>query len=126
MAKVNKKKAKAKAKPTARKVYTPGSAPDSRTSSGRGRPGRPMVYKPGWSRKGNYRTKYAMAVMLEAIQAVKDKEMSCRGTAKHFRVPFATLRDRVAGTTGGDVGRPTELTKEEEAIIVERVILMGT
>jgi hypothetical protein len=127
MAKVNKKKAKAKAKPTARKVYTPGSAPDARTSPGRGRPGRPMVvHKPGWSRKGNYRTKYAMAVMLEAIQAVKDKEMSCRGAAKHFRVPFATLRDRVAGTTGGDVGRPTELSKEEEAVIVERVILMGT
>ncbi len=78
MAKVNKKKAKAKAKakakPTARKVYTPGSAPDSRTSPGRGMPGRPVVHKPGWSRKGNYRTKYAMAVMLEAIQAVKDKE----------------------------------------------------
>jgi hypothetical protein len=67
-----------------------------------------------------------MAVMLEVIQAVKDKEMSCRGAAKHFRVPFATLRDRVAGTSGGDVGRPTELMKEEEAIIVERVILMGT
>jgi hypothetical protein len=64
--------------------------------------------------------------MLEAIQAVKDKEMSCRGAAKHFRVPFATLRDRVAGTSGGDVGRPTELMKEEEAIIVERVILIGT
>jgi hypothetical protein len=64
--------------------------------------------------------------MLEAIQAVKDKEMSCRGAAKHFRVPFATLRDRVAGTSGGDVGRPTELMKEDEAIIVERVILMGT
>jgi hypothetical protein len=64
--------------------------------------------------------------MLEAIQAVKDKEMSCRGAAKHFRVPFATLRDRVAGTTGGDVGCLTELMKEEEAIIVDRVILMGT
>ncbi len=48
----------------------------------------------------------------------------CRGAAKHFRVPFATLRDRVTGTTGGDVCHPTELTKEEEAIIVERVILM--
>jgi len=46
MAKVNKKKAKAK--PRARKVYTPpGSAPDSRMSPGRDRPGRPMVYKPG-------------------------------------------------------------------------------
>jgi hypothetical protein len=67
-----------------------------------------------------------MAIMLEVIQAVKDKEMSCRGAAKHFRVPFATLRDRVAGTSGGDVGRPTELMKEEEAIIVDRVILMGT
>ncbi len=67
-----------------------------------------------------------MAVMLEANQAVKDKEMSCRGAAKHFRVPFATLKDRVACTTVGDVGHPTELMKEEEAIIVEKVILMGT
>jgi hypothetical protein len=64
--------------------------------------------------------------MLQAIDAVKNKEMSCRGAAKHFKVPFATLRDRVAGTTGEDIGRPTELTKEEEAIIVERVVLMGT
>jgi len=31
----------------------------------------------------------------------------------------ANLRDRVAGTTGEDIGRPTELTKEEEAIMVE-------
>ena len=52
--------------------------------------------------------------------------MSVRGAAKHFRVPFATLRDRVSSKTGADVGHPTELSKEEEEILEERLILMGT
>ena len=84
------------------------------------------MYKPGWSRKGYYRTKYQCEDMLQAIKAVKNKEMTVRGAAKHCLVSLDTLRDRVSGTTGEDNGRPNELTKEEEAIIVERVVLIGT
>jgi hypothetical protein len=69
-------------KPKAKMVYTPEPAPGSRMSSGQGRP-----KKPGWNRKGNYGTKYQVAVMLQAIEAVKKKEMSS-SAVKHFKVPF--------------------------------------
>jgi transposase-like protein len=104
------------------KVSTPGSYPNKSS------PGRPKTKPgtiPGWSRKGNYRTKYSPEALVKAIKAVENKRMAIRESAKHYGVPFTTLRDRIAQKSSSDVGRPTELSKEEEQTIVERVILMG-
>ena len=114
-----------KTKPKVRKVHTPGSFPQ-KVSPGRGRPRKELTSKPGWSRKGNYRTKYSRETLEKAIQALKDKEMSLRETSRHFGVPFTTLRDRMAEKSSEAVGHPTELSKEEEDILEERIILMGT
>jgi hypothetical protein len=110
----------------ARKVYTPGSRPkDSGISPGRGRPKKKEMRKPGWSRKGNYRTKYSPEALLKAIKAVQEKRMSAREAAKLYQVPKTTILDRISGRSSPAVGHPTELSQEEESVIVERLVLMG-
>jgi len=42
-----------------------------------------------------------------------------------IRVPKATLSNRVNEQVKETLGRPTELTKEEEAILVERLMILG-
>ncbi len=116
------------------KVSTPGSQ-GKLVSPGRGRP--PNVEKnkekvkkkkkvARYSRKGNYRNKYRPEDMLAAIQAVKNGEMSSREAARQFEVPRTSLQDRLSGKSGDKVGRPTELLSEEETLLVERILLMGT
>ena len=59
--------------------------------------------------------------MMAAVEAVKVAQMTVCGAAKHFNVPRETLRSRVIGkiSLGAKVGRPTTLSKDEEAEIVE-------
>ena len=59
----------------------------------------------------------------KAIDAVK-KGMSVRKAAQKYEVPRSTLHDRVHNGASAKVGRPTELNKEEEDIIVDRANLM--
>ena len=63
--------------------------------------------------------------MESAIQAV-EAGMTVRKAALKYQVPRSTLHDRVHNGASSTVGRPTTLSNEEEAIIVERSILMGT
>lgn len=107
--------------PKAKKVYTPGTQPS--LLARRGRPKKDKKKK-GTSRKGNYRTKYTDAVFLEALQAVKDKRMSVREAAKHYGVPKTTLLDRLHNRRGQKLGRTTELSEEEEELIVERLLVL--
>lgn len=110
--------------PKARKVLTPGS--QSHVSPGRGRPKKAKERsKAGYSRVGNYRSKYTQAVFLEAMEAVQEKRMSFREAAKHYGVPKTTLIDRIAERYGPKLGHPIVLTAEEETIIVERLIVLG-
>ena len=51
--------------------------------------------------------------------------MKLAEAAKHFGVPKTTLYDRLSGKSKPQLGRPTELTAEEEEIIVDRLLLMG-
>jgi hypothetical protein len=74
---------------------------------------------------GNFRSKYTQAIFEEAFQAVKDKTMSLREAAQHYGVPKTTLIDRLANRYSDKLGHPTELSKEEEAILVERLIILG-
>jgi len=51
--------------------------------------------------------------------------MSLREAAKTFKIPRSTLSDKMAGRVENKAGRPTVLSKEEEKLIVQRIILMG-
>lgn len=111
-----------KVRPT--KVYTPGSRPPSATKSpGRGRPRKSR--QPGTERKLNYRTKYTKEALDAAIKAVREKRLSLGEAVREFGVPKTTLHDRLHDRVSGTLGRPTCLSKEEELIIVERLLLMG-
>ena len=125
------------AKIKARKVYTPGSKKKfgPLISPGRGRPAkvgnktvekRNKKYLARYSRVGNYKTHYEKEDMEAALSAVRNGEMSIRAAVKEFGVKRTTLQDRLSGKSGETVGRPTVLLAEEEALIVERIILMGT
>jgi transposase-like protein len=110
--------------PVARKVATPGSRPQHPAiSPGRGRPKK--IQKKSSSRKDNYRTKYVKADFLKAVKAIETKKMTLGEAARHYGVPKTTLHDRLNAKAGEKLGRPTELTEEEEKIIVERLVLMG-
>ena len=109
----------------ARKVATPGSRPVCLHVKKRGRPRTISHKKAGTSRVGNYRSKYVDEDLQLAISAVENKEMKLSEAAKHFAVPKTTLYDRLSGKSKPQLGRPTELTAEEEDIIVDRLLLMG-
>ncbi len=94
------------------------------TSPGPGRP-RKEKKKAGFSRVGNYRTKYRPQDLLKALQAVREKRMGAREAAKKFEVPRTTLQDRLSKKSGPQVGRPTELSPQEEEIIVDRLLIMS-
>jgi transposase-like protein len=110
--------------PKARKVFTPGSQP------GLSPLGRPVKAKKkvttGTARKGNYRSRYTPAMLQEALQAVTEHRMSLREAAKEYGVPKTTMIDRLAGRRGEKLGRSTELTEEEENMIVERLQVTGS
>ena len=52
--------------------------------------------------------------------------MGVREAAKTYKVPRSTLSDRVSGRVKASLGRPTELTDEEESVLEERLMFMGT
>ncbi len=107
------------------KVSTPGSQPVGKLSPGRGR-GRPKKAKErrGTARKNNYRSRYLLESLQQAVEAVKQKKMSVREAAHEFKVPKSTISDRIQGKHES-LGRPTELSAEEEEILVERLTLMA-
>lgn len=107
--------------PKAKKVYTPGSKPPARS------PGRPkkLAKRLKQGRKNNYRHKYTPELFAAAVKAVRDGTMSFGEASKHFGVPKTTLHDRINSKATEDLGRPTELSKDEEELVVERLQVMG-
>ena len=73
-----------------------------------------------YKRKGK-RLKWRGEDMKLAVEAVRTRHMSLYGAARHFSVPFETLRKRAHGIVAEDAkpGHPTVLTKDEEMEIVE-------
>jgi hypothetical protein len=108
------------AKVKAKKVFTPGSGPDKRSPAA-GRPRKIRVIK-----KRFKRLLYAQDKMDEAIRAVKDKTMTLGQASKHFEIPKTTIFDRLnSKKTKLQLGRPPELSEDEEKIIVQRLKVMG-
>ena len=113
--------------PKAIKVHTPGSGVFP-VKKKRGRPknikNSGQVVKKGTRRKGNYRSKYTQEDFKLAMESIQDG-MSVRKAAEEFNVPRVTLMDRLHNRTTEKLGRPCELTEEEENLLAERVKLMG-
>ena len=126
-----------------RKVYTPGSQPPDKhgkgkakaqaqakakgglgMSPGHGRPSKKKRSTKGFSRKGNYRHKYSPEMISQALQLVTDKTLTLNAAAKEYGIPKTTLYDRMKFRTE-KVGRPTVLSEDEEAIIVERLVVLS-
>ena len=61
--------------------------------------------------------------MLEAMKAVTEKQMTIRGAAKAFHVPYSTLKDRIHGRVahGTKPGVKTALSPEEEEELVKYI-----
>jgi hypothetical protein len=91
---------------------------------GKTKPSTKAKLKDGHIRKGNYRDRYSQDSMEKAIRAVQGG-MAVKVAAEKYGVPRTTLGDRAAGRTVLTLGRPTQLTVEEEAIMVERATLLG-
>lgn len=108
----------------AKKVATPGSVVEKSSKKVRGRPKKKSM-KAGSSRVGNYRHKYRDNDLQLALRAVQDKDMSLAEASKHYNVPKTTLFDRLSGKSKAQLGRPTELTAEEEEVLVERLLVMS-
>jgi transposase-like protein len=81
----------------------------------------------GTSRKDNYRTKYVMEDMNEAVRLVREEGYSVAGAAEQLKVPRMTLTDRLKKysdpTKAPKVGRPQELSAEVEKAIVDCLCL---
>ncbi len=63
--------------------------------------------------------------MARAVAQVKKQKMSVREAALEYGVKRSTLHHIVRGKVAEEVGRPNVLDKEEEKIIVERLLLMS-
>ena len=113
--------------PKAIKVHTPGSGVFP-VKKKKGRPknieNAGKVVKKGTRRKGNYRSKYTQEDFKLAVESIQDG-MSVRKAAEEFNVPRTTLMDRLHNRTTDKLGRPCELTEEEENLLADRVKLMG-
>jgi hypothetical protein len=117
------KKGKSK-KFKARKVYTPGAGNNSKSGRrGRGRPRKDTEKTP---ERGRYKASYNKDSLKAACEEVKGGNMSERAAAKAYGVPRSTLKDKIAERYAHETaGRPPVLGKEEEELIVERLIMHG-
>ena len=65
------------------------------------------------------RQSYSPSKMEAALTEVREGRMSLREAEEAFGVPKSTIRDNVSKETLTPIGRPTELTAEEETRILE-------
>lgn len=104
-----------------KKVFTPGTRPD-KGSPGAGRPRKEKV-KP---KKKFKRLQYPQERLEEAVRLVREKTMTLGEASKHFQIAKTTIYDRAKSRKEKlQLGRPPELSEEEEKIIVQRLKVMG-
>jgi hypothetical protein len=71
--------------------------------------------------------KYTKDDLDYAISLVRERGLPIATAARKARVPRITLHDRVKGIhKSGQVGRPKELSQDEEESLVESCVLMGS
>jgi transposase-like protein len=88
-------------------------------------PGRPSLAKKRVARKLS-RSKYTREDMERAAELVLNDGLPVSTAAKRCNVPRVTLIDMIKGTHKfGGAGRPTILTKVEEDVLVEMLVLLG-
>jgi hypothetical protein len=120
-----------------RKVATPGSSKlakkgmekqETKKEKKRKRKskGRPSLTAKKRSGRTGPRTKYPPENLQRAYDLVKEEGWTPFRAAKECQVPRITLVDKLRGThRTGQVGRPTVLSKTEEEVLVELLVLMG-
>ena len=69
----------------ARKVFTPGSHPNTGKKRDKDKRGRPKRVRVGTARKGNYRSKYNLETFDAAIKAIENG-LSVREAERTFKV----------------------------------------
>ena len=78
------------------------------------------------AKRGKVKTyqRYSPEVLDAAIAAVKSKKMSQRKAAKLYKVPQATISNRITEVSMGDIrpGRPQIIPEAIENVIAEKVV----
>ena len=70
-------------------------------------------------------TKYDPEVLEEAVMAVRNKTISLRAVAKHYKITVTTLSDKVHGSLPIQRVQVTLLTEEEERRLSEWILAMS-
>jgi hypothetical protein len=74
----------------------------------------------------HFRSRYTDEDMQLAFEKVQSEGWSVARAAREIGVPRVTLLNKIHGLhKTGEVGRPTSLTKMEERVLVDLLILMG-
>ena len=110
----------AKLKP--KKVFTPGSQPSKnnrkdrpKKQTQRGRPSKKNANDTErYQRYTNYRTKYDLSALNDAIAAVENG-MPVKTAAREFAVPKSMLQARIKGQHGDKLGGLRKHSSEEES-----------
>lgn len=74
----------------------------------------------------SYRTKYNTEELDLAVNDVRIHGVSIREASRRYEVPFGTLFNKLKGKHTGSIGHPTALSRDEEAALVENIILVSS
>ena len=107
-----------------RKVAAPGSTPVQSPAGSTKKKGRGHPKKIDGVKKRRPYKQHNINIVEMAVNKIRNG-MSIRVAAEKYCIPKSTLADKVKGLHSKPVGRPTALTKEEEDLIVERLLLLG-
>ena len=110
------------------RVATPGSGirePPGKATGGSKRGRRPQNKKVKGTSRKDYRTKYSQEDLEKAVEDIRAKRKTARQAAKEYGIPRSTIEDCLNEKKSAAVGRPKVLSDAEEAIIVERLLLMS-
>lgn len=68
---------------------------------------------------------YTPETLTEAVRHVKGGNLTQRQAAKKYGIPRSTLKNKIKGLHGKDVGRPKVLSSTEEKILAERFVVLS-
>lgn len=75
------------------------------------------------SEKVRLNTQYSEEILSEALYNIRNNLMSTYAASKHYNIPASTIRNRLKERHNKVYGSETVFTKEEEAQLVEWIIL---
>ena len=84
------------------------------------------LLKTSKQKKTTTRMKYDPQKIVNAVEAIQSGTMNVTEASKEFDIPRQTLNDRIKGKyTKAGGGRKTELTEDEESILVDYCMFMA-